>query len=60
MIIVKYLLHDICKTFLSGDLVQLLSVSASPGLTNVCYEKFVTHLLMYTVANLSRIFRNRR
>ena len=25
---------------------------------NVCYEKFVTHL--YTVANVSRIFRNRR
>ena len=27
---------------------------------NVCYEKFVTHLLLYTVANVSRIFRNRR
>ena len=28
--------------------------------TNVCYEKFVAHLLLYTVANVSRIFRNRR
>ena len=27
---------------------------------NVCYEKFVTHLLLYTVANVWRIFRNRR
>ena len=27
---------------------------------NVCYKKFVTHLLLYTVANVRRIFRNRR
>ena len=27
---------------------------------NVCYEKFVTHLLLCTVVNVSRIFRNRR
>ena len=27
---------------------------------NICYEKFVTHLLLYTVANVWRIFRNRR
>ena len=27
---------------------------------NVCYEKFVTHLLLYIVANVWRIFRNRR
>jgi hypothetical protein len=27
---------------------------------NVCYKKFVTHLLLYTVANVWRIFRNRR
>ena len=27
---------------------------------NVCYEKFDTHLLLYTVANVCQIFRNRR
>ena len=27
---------------------------------NVCYEKFVTHLLLYTVVKVWRIFRNRR
>ena len=27
---------------------------------NVCYEKFVTNLLLYTVVNVSRMFRNRR
>ena len=37
-----------------------LGIQITKYVHNVCYEKFDTHLLLYTVANVYQIFRNRR
>ena len=60
-ILCRHFKHQIqqYKSCLNSFLLNFGSVEV-PLTPYVCYKKFVTHLLLYTVVNVSRIFRNRR